>query len=299
MTNSNPLPVGFVPFRAGGRTPVGEVSRDVDSVESVLFSDVSEFDPNIADAAYLRWSTAIVVRALYGTSHDDNAWYNGERRALLHSGGATFVGIYQYLVKGQSGTAAAQAFHALVGPIEKGEVFIADFEEGSKSELVAWYNEMLVLYGPEIAPYLWTYSGLDFGLAEDLAPWQWLADYTDVEPSAPKHTVWQFTDSYNVPGVGVADCSVFHGTSAQLAALAYDGVVPAPAAFSGEYVTGGLFDLQKLAQKLGQPVNTLLRMTAIHYGSYGNVFGPYLSDVLTGVKPATTPVPAGVSLWVD
>lgn len=183
-------------------------------------ADVSEFQPDVVDAAYLRWSQAIVIRALYGDAHDDKAWYGGARRALLHSGGAKFVGIYQYLVASQSGTAQAQAFHALVGAIRPGEVFIADFEEGSHALLTAWYNEMLSLYGRGIAPHLWTYTGLDFGEVNGALPVEWLADYTSTEPASP-HKLWQFTDAYQVPGVGVCDCSVFHGNISQLAALAW------------------------------------------------------------------------------
>ena len=113
----------------------------------------------------------------------------------------------------------AGAFHALVGAIQPGEVFVADFEEGAKPMLSAWYTEMLALYGAAIAPYLWTYTGLSFGQANGALPVQWIADYS-TEPSTP-HLLWQFTDSYAVPGVGTADCSRFAGTIAQLAGHAY------------------------------------------------------------------------------
>ena len=191
-----------------------------------LLADVSEFQPDIADAAYLAWSKAIVIRACYGIAHDDKAWYGGARRAALHAGGAQFVGIYAYLVTGQDGGAQANALHALVGTLQKGEVLIADFEEGQKPMLTAWYNRMLALGYPD--KYLWTYSGLNFGQAVGALPVQWLAAYQAAEPGSP-HTLWQFTSSYPVPGVGTADCSVFHGSISDLAALAYGGTVPAPA----------------------------------------------------------------------
>jgi Putative peptidoglycan binding domain len=193
----------------------------------VLLADCSEFQPEITDALYLSWSRAIVIRALYGDARDDGAWYGGQRRADLHAGGAEFLGIYAYLVAGQDGAAQAQAFRALVGPVQPGEVFIADFEEGARPALTAWYNEMITLYGPGIAPYLWTYTGLDFGEAQGVLPVQWLADYTGTEPSSPAHVLWQFTDAYAIPGVGTADCSVFRGTIARLAALAYGAAAPA------------------------------------------------------------------------
>jgi hypothetical protein len=218
------------PFRAGG-TDLGLLSPNAldlaATTTNTYLVDVSEFEPNVADAVYLAWSKAIVIRAAYGDAHDDHAWYGGARRSALHAGGAQFLGIYQYLVAGQDGTAQANALHDLVGGLQKGEVLIADFEEGSKPMLTAWYNRMLALgYADK---FLWTYSGLFFGQAQGALPVQWLADYTSVEPSSP-HTLWQFTSAFNVPGVGPADCSVYHGPVSALAALAYGGAVAPPPA---------------------------------------------------------------------
>ena len=203
-------------FRAGG---TAAAPHGLSAGPQVLLADASEWQSNIDDAAYLQWSKAIAIRAAYGGQHDDRAWYGGQRRAALHKGGAQFVGIYAYLVAGQDGGAQAQAFHRIVGGIQHGEVFIADFEEGSHAMLTAWYNTMIKLYGKGIAPYLWTYTGFDFGRANGALPVQWIADYS-TEPSSP-HLLWQFTDAYQVPGVGTADCSRFNGTIAQLAAHAY------------------------------------------------------------------------------
>jgi hypothetical protein len=219
-----------IPFRAGG--PPGEALHPAVSFSGAytLLADVSEFEPDVADAAYLAWSKAIIIRAAYGDAHDDKAWYAGTRRSALHQGGAEFLGIYQYLVNGQPGAAQAQAVHALVGGFQKNEVLVADFEEGQHAMLTDWYNEMLTLGYP--GQFLWTYTGLYFGQAQGALPVQWLADYTSTEPSSP-HTLWQFSSGYTIPGVGVGDCSLYHGTTAELSALAYQGGVtpPAPAPF--------------------------------------------------------------------
>jgi GH25 family lysozyme M1 (1,4-beta-N-acetylmuramidase) len=188
----------------------------------VYLADCSEFQPDINDPVYLRWSKAIIIRAAYGDQHVDHAWYGGARRADLHAAGIEFLGIYQYLVSSQSGASQAQAFHSLVGAIQPGEVFVADFEEGDHQMLTAWYNEMITLYGAGIDPYLWTYTGLSFGSANGASNAQWIAAYGQSEPKGP-HKLWQFTDSLAVPGVGTSDCSLFHGTMAELAALAYKG----------------------------------------------------------------------------
>ena len=75
-----------------------------------------------------------------------------------------------------------------------------------------------------------------------LAPVTWVAAYSTREPDPP-HQLWQFTDAFYVPGVGTCDCSVFHGSIDELAALAYQGGKPAahPHGFDGhgEYVTAG------------------------------------------------------------
>lgn len=240
------------PFRAGhpqGIAPRAVTAGATFSGEHVLLADVSEFQPDVADRAYLAWSKAIVIRAAYGDAHDDKAWYGGARRDALHAGGAQFVGIYQFLAAGQDGAAQARALHGLTGALRKGEVLVADFEQGSHAMLTAWYNEMLALGYP--AQFLWTYAGLYFGQSAGALPVQWLADYTSSEPASP-HRLWQFTDSYPVPGVGRCDCSVFHGSTAQLAALAYGGTAsPAPAHAAATPAPG---NLRESAESVGSAV---------------------------------------------
>jgi hypothetical protein len=218
-----------VPFRAGhipGALAPAAVAPGLFTGPYTLLADVSEWEPDIADAAYLEWSQAIVIRAAYGSQHDDKAWYNGQRRDMLHQLGAKFTGIYQYLVAGQDGAAQADALWQLVGKLRQGEVLIADFEEGQHGMLTAWYNRMLSHgYLPQ---HLWTYTGLNFGEVNGALPVEWIAAYGQGEPVTP-HKLWQFTSSFPVPGVGSADCSVFHGTVDELAALAYGAARPAPA----------------------------------------------------------------------
>lgn len=214
-----------VPFRAGrlmGETREAAAMPPDFGANVVLMADVSEFQPDIADAAYLRWSPAIVIRAAYGASHDDHAWYGGARRADLLSGGAQFLGIYQYIVAGQDVTAQAQAFVRLLGgKLNKGEVPIADIEEGQGSQAQRWRTWAHVV-SSELGFDPWDYSGANFANSTGLSPVDWVASYGTREP-AGSHTLWQFTDSFSVPGIGTADCSVFHGSINDLAALAYGG----------------------------------------------------------------------------
>lgn len=223
------------PFRAGRAQPVelaspamaAEFTAAAASGAKVLLADVSEFQPDINDAAYLAWSKAIVIRAAYGAQHDDRAWYGGARRAALLSGGARFLGIYQYLTAFEDAKTQAQAFLRIIGgKLNSGEVPLLDLEEGSGNQAArrdTWYKT--IQDGLGFSP--WDYSGLYFARDHGLEPVQWVAAYQGTEPS-PAHTLWQFTDAFQVPGAGVADCSVFHGTIDQLAALAFGGTVTPP-----------------------------------------------------------------------
>lgn len=74
---------------------------------------------------------------------------------------------------------------------------------------------------------------------------------------------------------------------------------PAPSVFHGEYVTGGMFDLDNLAVKLGYPVHQILSMTLKHYGSFDPILAKYLDDVFAGPTPASNPVPKGAKLYCD
>jgi putative peptidoglycan binding protein/glycosyl hydrolase family 25 len=216
-----------VPFRAG-HGPQLLQARVLPQFTGphVLLGDVSEFQPDVADGTYLRWSEAIIIRATYGADHDDHAWYGGERRAKLHDGGAQFLGIYQYLRADQDAVEQARALVKLLGKLRPGEKVIADIEEGNGSQharRAAWSHVISDALGD--AP--WDYAGRFYAAEHGLQPVDWIADYSSTEPSV-SHRLWQFTDRYDIPGVGPCDCSVFRGSIAQLAQLAFQPSKPAP-----------------------------------------------------------------------
>jgi GH25 family lysozyme M1 (1,4-beta-N-acetylmuramidase) len=293
-----------VPFRAGrldGEEPAAAAAPMAAHAAAaipgvVLLADVSEFQPDITDATYLRWSKAIVIRALYGT-RVDKAWFGGGRRDALHAGGARFVGIYAYIRAGQDVTAQARALTSLLGTLRKGEKVIADIEEGDGNQQARWVTwAKTVNAGLGDPP--WDYSGLNYAATHGLQPVTWVAAYQTREPDPP-HQLWQFTDAFKVPGVGVCDCSVFHGSIDELAALAYQGDKPAPARFHGEWVTKGQLSLAQLAAQFGLKPSTLLRQTAVHYGEFGPELASYVNAVHNGTLRPNSPLPAGSVLWVD
>ena len=194
-----------------------------------MLADCSVWQPEINDAAYLKWSRAIVVRALYGTV-TDQAWYGGQRRELLHSGGALFVGLYAYITAADSVVTQAHALLDLIGELRPGEKLIADVEVGSGSQAGRWQAWAKVI-AAATGDWPWCYSDLDFAEGHGLAP-EWVAAFQKDEP-AGSHVLWQFTDAYQVPGIATpCDASVFHGSVEELAALAYQPtatVAPQPA----------------------------------------------------------------------
>jgi GH25 family lysozyme M1 (1,4-beta-N-acetylmuramidase) len=259
-----------VMFRAGGgpaeQPQAARVMVTSPAAPQVLMADISEFQPDINDAAYLNWSKAVIIRAAYGDQHDDRAWYGGQRRDLLHSGGARFVGIYQYVVASQDPAEQAAALIRLLGTLRPGEKVIADIEEGSGNLAETWRIWSAGIAGA-LGDEPWCYSGLNFAAAHGLAPVEWVAAYQSAEPAA-HHVLWQFTDAYRVPGVGTCDCSVYHGTIDQLAALAYGGTVPAPVPVPAPNWTEILMnEMPTLAQgATGEDVRTLQgALVARHY----------------------------------
>lgn len=225
-----PIPVTFRAGRKPGETPafaVSDLAPRVDTPGIVLMADISQFQPQIADAVYLQWSKAVIIRAMYGQDMTDRSWFGGQRRSLLLQGGAQFLGIYQYLRADQDAAAQAKALAQLLGTLNKGEYVIADIEEGTGSQQARWQSWAGVI-NAELGFPPGDYSGLNFAAAHGLTPVDWVAAYGTTEP-AVQHLFWQFTDAMTIPGVpGLCDCSIFHGNINELAALAFGGQQPQP-----------------------------------------------------------------------
>jgi hypothetical protein len=138
------------------------------------------------------------------------------------------------------------------------------------------------------------------GIAEGVSLWVANWNLTEAEAAA---LVVHAGGPFPIIGVqyrnaGTYDVSVF--SRPWLDAVSGDPAVR-PAGFTGhgEYVTAGQFSLAQLAAKLKVPPSTLLRMTAVHYKSFGDPLAGWLNAVSAGTKPPSTPLPKGVRLWVD
>ena len=93
--------------------------------------------------------------------------------------------------------------------------------------------------------------------------------------------------------------SVRKAQRAQIIALAMAIRSGVPAGFHGEYVTAGQYSLAQLAAKLKVSPSALLRMTAVHYKTFGDPLAAHLNAVWSGTKPPGTPLPKGIRFWVD
>ena len=262
----------------------------------VLLGDVSEFQPSISDKTYLAWSKAIVIRAAYGASHTDHAWFGGQRRALLLAGGARFLGIYQYLVAGQDPAAQAKALVSILGgKLNTGEKIICDIEEGSGSQAGRWSAWSHVI-ASELGDDPWNYSGLFFAGSAGIAPVDWVAAYQSAEPTT-KHALWQFTDAFSVPGVGRCDCSVFHGTIGQLAAMAHGGTAP-PSPPAGNWTDALLASLPVLsAGAAGQDPRSVqgLLSARSHPVTMDGAYGPVTRSAVMAFQHSSGLNPDGVA----
>jgi hypothetical protein len=293
-------------------------------VTTLLLPDTSEFQagPSAPDWAGIKKQNggAGIVRVGYGAVHLDHMFVSNY--TALKANKFSFMGLYHYLVGSQDPAAQARQFCSWVGPpsaVAPGTVFICDLEEGSGNQAGranAWLTTVDKFYGLDTQPLnvrSWLYSGQSFAVATGLTPIfnsarrTWVASYKATEAGLLPHTLWQSTNGTtganitNWAGCGRVDTSQYNGTLPELAATGWGTPVTPPAdqRFHGEYTTAGMFNLADICDKLGYPVNTVLRMTAGHYGTYGDDLGLWLHRVLTGQQPWTTPVPKDVKLWMD
>lgn len=290
---------------------------------TILLPDCSEFQNggSAPDWAGIKAKNggAGIIRVGYGDAHLDKMFVSNYTD--MKKNNFSFTGLYHYLVAGQDPKTQANAFCKWVGPksaVARGTVFILDLEEGDGDQsgrANAWLKFVDDFYGLSALPLnkrSWLYSYTSFVAAHNLdgifasQRHTWVAAYQS-NPPALGHTLWQSTDGSkgsNItswPGCGRIDTSQHDGTLATLAADAWQitDTPPPDQKFNGEYVTAGMSALADIAAKLGYPANTLLRMTAVHYGTFGDDLGKWINDVITGAKPPSTPVPKGVKLWVD
>lgn len=74
---------------------------------------------------------------------------------------------------------------------------------------------------------------------------------------------------------------------------------PAARPYHGPWVAAGQLSLNDLAGQLGYSANTLIRMTATHYGAFDNTLATYIRGLADGSVPHTALLPRGATLWCN
>jgi hypothetical protein len=275
---------------------------------TVLLPDLSEFQPS-ADMAGIKHANggAAIIRACDGASHADHVF--GRTRPDAHKAGFAFLGIYQFLDAGVDVATQARAFCAIVGKLAPHEIPILDLEQGSGSQ-AGRAAEWLALTGTALGKRPWLYSGLSFAETHGLAPFfdgpdvhTWVAAYGHQEP-ALGHTLWQSTNGVtgaNItdwPGAGRCDTSIYHGTLAELAALADPAAPHKAAPHVVTHVTAGRLSLAALATQHGTTPMHVLHLTCAHFGGFPSEVAAWGNAVLRGDADPMAPMPAGLRLRV-
>lgn len=186
----------------------------------LLLADVNDAHTVTNWTEYAAFSPVLIAKATQGTSFVAPTF--AAQRAGAAKAGLKAFGMYHFWQPGDD--PVAQAEHA-VATIRKLadtplEWLILDVETGND---MSDYHAFCVHADAALGRRTWLYGGEQLTAAETPRP-RWIARYYDQTPN-PAHapdigeTLWQFADSYAVPGVGPADCSVYRGDLAGLEAV--------------------------------------------------------------------------------
>jgi len=189
-------------------------------MSDLIVPDISEYQDDVDHAELAAHFPAIIIRAGYGL-REDAKW----RRNVAAVGAYRWWAAYWYIDKDVDSASQARKFLEVLGE-EQPNATIGDLEEGDgdQSGREQAFLDVLTEQGARD----FTYSGAWFTRAHNLQHVDWIAAYTNAEPS-DAHLLWQFTSSYLFPGInGHVDASVFHGTIDDLLALT-GSPTPAPA----------------------------------------------------------------------
>ena len=185
----------------------------------LLIADVNDYHPVTDWTAYAAFSPVLIAKATEGTSMVAKTL--AAARAGAAKAGLRAFGMYHYFDPGVDPVAQAEHAVATVGKLgtQPLEWLILDVEGGTDMPA---YHAFCVAADAALGRTTWLYGGRQLTSA---ARPRWIARYYDQTPN-PAHapgigeTLWQFADSYAVPGVGHGDCSVYRGTVTQFLSVA-------------------------------------------------------------------------------
>lgn len=200
-------------------------------------ADISEFQIGANLAEYKRSGFDVLILRAHNGHRTDKTFWSWQKQARTL--GFTALGFYQYMVESRPATEQARDFCSTVGVLRKNEFAICDNEEGAGSQIERceqWFQTVDSRYGRKASLYSgesWFREKL--GGTDRWKRPRWIAAYRSTEPTVP-HEWWQNTSTASFPGIGhPVDCSLFHGTSSEFAAItAGKTQQPAPVATAEE-----------------------------------------------------------------
>lgn len=186
----------------------------------LLIGDVNDFHPVTDWAAYAAFSPVLVAKATQGTSFVAQT-FGAMRQGAAHAGLQAF-GMYHFYEPGVDPVAQAKHAVATIGRLASNPVewLILDVETGDD---MTSYHAFCAYADEALGRRTWLYGGRQLTAQQTSRP-RWIARYYDQRPDPAGQpgigeTLWQFADSYAVPGVGSGDCSVYRGTVEQFLAV--------------------------------------------------------------------------------
>lgn len=183
----------------------------------LLIADVNDAHPVTDWGKYAAFSPVLIAKATQGTTFVAPTF--AEHRAGAAKAGLKAFGMYHFWQPGDDPLAQAEHAVATIGSLraEPLEWLVLDVESGTD---MADYHAFCLHADAALGRTTWLYGGQQLTAAATARP-RWIARYYDQTPN-PAHapdigeTLWQFADTYPVPGVGPADCSVYRGALAGL-----------------------------------------------------------------------------------
>lgn len=197
-----------------------------------LFADISSFQPQVDWPAYAAWSkigdgfARVILRASQGVGVPDANFQSHWNGAV--ASGVEGIGIYHYaypnLHPGASGAQEEADYFASVvaNRLRPGDWLMLDLEQNEDESWALAFGQALRSKYATVP--IWLYDSLSHilqyfhnpQLAQvfDLNVADWTGD-PNSRPSCPapwaSYVCLQFTDRYNVPGIGFCDCNVYLG----------------------------------------------------------------------------------------
>lgn len=179
------------------------------------FADISGFQPSIDWHMYRTFSDMVAIKTSEGIGFRDPIFAS-------HRSGAIAAGIetiwYYHFGRPEFGNAPqaeARYFQSVAGPIRQADRVILDIETGSHTAqwALAFMQELATFYPNQVGVYSYASYVTDNLQNPALAQYPlWFALYNPNQPATPapwkQLVAWQFSDAFQVPGIGICDCSV-------------------------------------------------------------------------------------------